>query len=135
MLPGTVAVLLTLSSCGVATGEAAGTIHVPVITPATKWNDAPTAELIGKLELDAGCLLLRDAVVFWPQGTTWDEEAQAVLLTDGTRAPTGRRFDGGGGAYDPDTDFADLLDSTDAATRIERCLDRTGAQEVVLLTP
>jgi hypothetical protein len=131
----TAPVLLAIAACGVATGDLGGTIDGPVITPAKEWDDAPTAELIGKLDLDAGCLLMRDSVVFWPQGTTWDEEEQAVLLTDGTHALIGHRFDGGGGEYDPDTDFVDLLDSTDAATRIERCLDQTGAQDVLLLTP
>jgi hypothetical protein len=134
-LLGVAPVLLILAACGAATGDAGGTIHGPVITAAKKWNDAPTAGVTGKLELDAGCILLRDDVVFWPQGTTWDEQKKAVQLTDGTRAEIGQRFHGGGGEYDPDADFADLLDSTDAATRIARCLDQTGAEDVLLLTP
>ncbi|GAA1761832.1 hypothetical protein GCM10009795_005350 [Nocardioides hankookensis] len=107
----------------------------PVITAAGDWESTPAADMRGRLVLKDGCLQIGDDAIFWLHGTRWDQDAQGVVLTDGSKAIAGRQFHGGGGVYDTGTDFADLLDSNDAANKLTECVDRTGGTGVRLLTP
>ncbi|QWF24346.1 hypothetical protein KM427_11990 [Nocardioides sp. LMS-CY] len=107
----------------------------PVITVVEDWNAYPAAQVVGQLREREGCLLIGGSVVFWPQGTTWDGAARAVVQVDGSRVVVGERFDGGGGWYDPATDFADLLGSSEGARRVATCVDETAAESVVAATP
>jgi hypothetical protein len=56
------------------------------------------ALLRGPVRLADGCLFIGSAPVIWPTGTTWDDEADAVLLKDGTRVAMGASVSGGGGS-------------------------------------
>lgn len=38
----------------------------------------PTAQIRGVLTLRSGCLLIDDAAVVWPAGTSWSEQNQQV---------------------------------------------------------
>jgi hypothetical protein len=130
--------LTALTACGSEAASDAGGrsgSSAPVITAANDWDSAPTAEMSGKLTLTAGGLQLGDDPVFWPHGTRWDEADQAVVLRDGSRIVVGQQFHGGGGAYDVDTDFTDLLGSDDAGDRMNQCVNETHANTVRLLTP
>jgi hypothetical protein len=131
-------VLAPLAACGSESADPDGGSDLtssPVISAAEDWDSSPAAGISGKLTLVDDCLQLRDAAVFWPHGTQWDEVDQAVLLTDGSRAVVGKRFDGSGAAYDLDADFADLLLSEAAGDRVRDCADRTQARTVRLLAP
>lgn len=121
-----------LVACGGATNAPRSG---PVITVAAEWNVYPIAMVTGRLVERAGCLLLRDRVVFWPHGTRWDAAARTVVRADGTRVAVGRRFEGGGGVYDTATDFGDLLGSPSAGERVGACVERTSARGVVVATP
>ena len=131
-----VTVLATaLGACGEGGENEGANAAGPVITIATDWNSYPTAQMRGLLSEKRGCLLVGGEVVFWPRGTTWDAEANAVIQTDGTRLTVGDLLIGGGGGYEPDTDFSDLLGSSEAAERVTSCVEKTAAQVVSVFTP
>lgn len=127
------ALLALVAACGA--DAPAGAEVGPVITVVEDWNAYPVAQVAGQLREREGCLLIGGSVVFWPKGTTWDAAAWAVVQSDGSRVVVGERFDGGGGWYDPATDFADLLGSSEAARRLATCVDETAARSVVVATP
>ena len=88
----------------------------PVITMA-EVDDMPTAQVIGRLLLQDGCLTIDDAVAMFPAGSTWDGAAEGVDFPDGTRWTAGEEVEGGGGYLSAegirDTRLGD--DGTDAA--------------------
>lgn len=90
----------------------------------------------GPLTLVDGCLLLGDEVVFWPRGTTWDEDAQAVTFggafDDAPDAVVSEEFTGGGGHYSVAN--VDGLPSLDADV-VRQCVEATGAAGVVVAVP
>jgi len=137
---GVVVLLAALVACGAEdpSVEDRGASPVetgPVLTPAGAWESYPSAEVGGVLTQREGCLLLGSEVVVWPVGTTWDEEAGEVGLSDGTSAVLGEGFRGGGGHYEAATDLADVLDSAAVAELVAACVDRTSADGIVLVGP
>jgi hypothetical protein len=96
------------------------------------WDGYPTAEVIGPLRLVDGCLLVGDAVAFWPDGTSWDAATRSVVFESAEPVAVGEQFTGGGGYYTKGN--LDGLDGLDVDSVVE-CLDRTDSVEVVLATP
>lgn len=110
---------------------------LPVITPETPWDDRPLAGVEGELTQRDGCLLLDSEIVFWPHGTRWDDEADAVVLEDGETVGIGEEFTGGGGHWDLRGDDSGPLDvrswlGRDAGRAIESCSTATGITSLVL---
>ena len=85
----------------------------PVVAHPDRGDGSGTDALIeGPVTLSGGCLLVGDFPVVWPYGTTWDAQAQAVLLSDGQVVALGDRVSGGGGypyLSDLGTDLAEPL--------------------------
>lgn len=126
-------VLVSLATGWWPGGPAAdGATDGPVIANAEEWNAYPLALVQGRLELVDGCLLLGDDVVFWPHGTTWDEERQSVEFDDAPAAAVGARFSGGGGYLSLENVRG--LDGVDADA-VARCLRDTGAGGAVFAYP
>ena len=135
-------VLGALALVGVASvvrpldGPSEGEPDGPVIPIGEDWDAYPTAEVTGPLTREGDCLLIAGTVVFWPQGTTWDEEAQAVRFggdfDDAPDAPVGEEFTGGGGGYS----LANLegLEAVDAGA-VGRCVEATGSDGAVMAYP
>ena len=91
----------------------------------------------GRLGLDQGCLLLDDAVVYWPHGTSWDADRQAVHFGgDFTgSAGVGSYFVGGGGYLTgAGISLAELL-GEDGATAVDECVVKTGREDPLLIFP
>ena len=64
-------------------------------------NDAQDAGFGGVVAIeDDGCVTVEGFVVAWPPGTTWDDEAQVIVLPDGSRVGDGDSVTGSGGASD-----------------------------------
>jgi hypothetical protein len=61
----------------------------------------------GEVRLEDGCLLLSGDAALWPDETSWDEDANEVILEDGRRVSVGDSVRGGGGmaaeAGEPDS--------------------------------
>ena len=61
----------------------------------------------GEVRLEDGCLLLSGDAALWPDDTSWDEDANEVILEDGRRVSVGDSVRGGGGmaaeAGEPDS--------------------------------
>lgn len=136
---------VALTACGDALedGQRAGSDALrdsPVITETEHANAYPTAEVSGLLTLQGGCLFLDNKPVFWPYGTNWDEEAQAVVFSDAAPfdnappASVNATFDGGGAYYPSDTDFESWRGKV-FATAIERCLAQAHADVVLYAYP
>lgn len=137
------ALVLTLSACGSATGEAsrAGAgANSPVIATPEEAKDYPLAEVSGLLELREGCLVLGGDIVFWPYGATWDEDGKAVVFEDAPQfedaasAQVGAVFTGGGGWYPADTDFGSWR-GDEFADPIDKCEEATNIRDVVCAYP
>ena len=96
------------------------------------WNAYPAAEIVGRVSLNKGCLLVGDSVAFWADGTSWDPAHRSVVFESGEQVAVGDQFSGGGGHYSQ----GDLggLDGLDVDAVIG-CLKRTGLNDAVVAVP
>lgn len=115
--------------------EATGVVDGPVVAASTPGAYYPNALVRGGLNLRGDCLMLGDAVVFWPAGTSWDAESQSVVFSgdfDGA-VSVGSRFVGGGGVYSPTDDFVRGLGA--AGDVLRDCVAATGARDLMFAYP
>lgn len=90
----------------------------------------------GRLALDVGCLRLADDLVVWPDGSTWDDEGQAVTTPSGVRMAVGREVSLGGGQAALSSGGPFPPDVPAAAQRaLTRCAGRTGLDTYWLASP
>ena len=71
--------------------KATGVVDGPVVAVSRPGAAYPMALVQGNLNLRGDCMMLGNAVVFWPAGTSWDDENQSVVFSgdfDGA-APVG----------------------------------------------
>jgi hypothetical protein len=131
-LAGALLLLAALAACGDDEGddESDAAVELPVITVDEEWNARPTAEVRGRLELENGCLVIEGHVVFWPNGTEWDGDAQTVIADGEVWATVGQGFSGGGGFYDATADYRELIGDQPGEALIG-CIDLTGATGAV----
>jgi len=113
------------AACGDDSDEEAP-LDLPVITPVEAWDSRPTGQVIGRLTLENGCLVIDGHAVFWPKGTTWDGDTESVVSDGQVWATVGEEFDGGGGYYDSPVDYREFL-GDEPGEAMEGCLDATGA--------
>lgn len=123
-------------------GAAAGCSHANKADPGAEqespviavqgWNAYPSAQVVGRLSLDKGCLLIGGSVAFWADGTTWDPVEQSVVFESGDQVEVGDQFSGGGGSYSR----GDLrgLEAVDIDAVMD-CLNRTGLRDAVVAVP
>ena len=127
-----IAVMLTLA-LRPGPSEATGVVDGPVVAVSSPGQ--PMADVWGGLNLHGDCLMLGDAVVFWPSGTSWDAESQSVVFSgdfDGA-VSVGSHFEGGGGFYSPTDDFLGALGA--AGDVLRDCVAATGARDLVFAYP
>lgn len=119
------------------TSEANGVVRGPVVSAAATSGGYPDARVEGSLNLRDGCLLLGESVVYWPAGTSWDAEGQAITFSgDFEGAPPVRVdswFNGGGGFVALTDDYATQLGH--AGERVRTCVAKTGATQIVFAYP
>jgi hypothetical protein len=96
------------------------------------WNGYPAAEVVGRLSLSKGCLLVGDSVAFWADGTSWDPVKRSVVFESGDQVRVGDQFSGGGGHYSRGN--LGGLNGVDVDAVID-CLDRTGLNDAVVAVP
>ena len=115
--------------------DATGVVDGPVVAVSSPGAAYPMALVRGTLNLRGDCLMVGDAVVFWPAGTSWDSESQSVVFSgafDGA-ARVGSRFVGGGGVYSADAEFLRGLGA--AGDVLRDCVAATGARDLTLAYP
>lgn len=115
--------------------EATGVVDGPVVAVSWPGTAYPNALVQGNLNLRGDCMMLGDAVVFWPVGTSWDAETQSVVFSGdfAGAAPLGSHFVGGGGVFPSDEDFLGPLGA--AGDVLRDCVVTTGAQGLTLAYP
>lgn len=73
-----------------------------LLTSAPGDGSGMAAEVTGTVGVGSdGCVRLDGRPTVWPAGTTWDADAGAVRLPDGTLVPVGGRVTGAGGYLAP----------------------------------
>lgn len=91
------ALVLAVSLQGCA-GDASGPV---IVMEKSADRPFPTARVEGSLLLKDGCLMIDEAVVFWPAETSWnaanDEVAFGGQFKDSANATVDSTFRGGGG--------------------------------------
>ncbi|WP_346385449.1 hypothetical protein [Nocardioides sp.] len=87
-----------VGSDGAAEPEVHARIDGPVLVSDAHWEAGMAALIRGPVRLVGDCLFIGSAPVIWPTGTTWDDEADAVVLNDGTLVAVGATVSGGGGS-------------------------------------
>jgi hypothetical protein len=85
----------------------------------------------GRLAFTGACLTLGGVPVVWPEGTSWDEQAQILTLPSGDQVGPRTRLTGGGGYYDLDG-LAGVFGEP-VAEAAEPCLGETG--EIAVFNP
>lgn len=129
---------LPLMACAKSAAETPGEAD-PVIT---RVDDSripyPTSRIEGRLSLPDGCLMINDAVAFWPAGATWDADHRKVVFGgDFHGAPSatvGAEFVGGGGVWGARDDLSGVLDD-DAEAAVRGCMAKTSATTATLVYP
>lgn len=130
--------LLSCVGCGVAAHSSHGSGD-PVITH-LQGEEAPypTARIEGRLSLREGCLLVGDAVVFWPADAGWDAKGQAVTFggdfQGAAPAKVGSPFQGGGGVFALADDQTGMLLAKNYSA-LRECATKTGVDAVVMAYP
>jgi hypothetical protein len=139
LVVGVVAVLALLAlvvDASLGDAEVDGQTDGPVISIGEDWDAYPTAEVIGRIALVDDCLLVGTSVVFWPHGTTWEQDRDAVVFggdfEGSASASVGEEFSGGGGFYSAANVRG--LKSLDAEA-VVRCMHETGANDAVFAYP
>ena len=109
----------------------------PVLVQEMASRYLPEASVEGRLSLQHGCLVIRDAVAgdsvaYFPEGTTWEPDTRTVHLFDGKTISVGERFYGGGGFISLDEPAEGQQAAVEAVPGLRACLDATGARNAVL---
>lgn len=116
----------------------AAVIDGPLLAFGEPVDAYPMAIVRGHLRLRSDCLLLGDAVVFWPAKTSWNATNRSVMFdgdfAESPSASVDSYFVGGGGYYAATDDVASIL-GKDGAARIAHCLESTGANGAVFAYP
>lgn len=128
-----IALILTASLQGCAR-DASGPV---IVMEKSGDRPYPTARIQGSLLLEDGCLMIDQAVVFWPPETSWSAENDEVVFgavsKDLANASVDSTFTGGGGIF-VGNDAAEVLND-DALAALNVCLDRSDASYAVLAYP
>ena len=127
---------LTVLSAGAACGDserrATDSDEQSPVIAVRDWNAYPAAEVVGRLSLNKGCLLVGDSVAFWADGTSWDQANRSVVFESGEQVTVGDQFSGGGGHYSQGNIGG--LDGVDVDAVVD-CLERTGLDDAVVAVP
>lgn len=130
--------LLTACAAQTPTPERSPQVDVVITRVDDSRVPYPTARVEGRLSLENGCLIINDAVAFWPAGTTWDAEKQAVVFGGDFRgAPqvaVNAEFSGGGGRWGAEDDFSQVVDGA-AEEALRNCMRSTSIMSAVLAYP
>ena len=136
---GRVSLGLLAAALGVAAcGGSESAVDGPVMRYPTSGGggDQMGAEIRGVVQIDGDWLYLSfDEVgerspILWPAGTTWDVEAQAVVLPNGETVSHGDEVEGGGGYLD--VGAVERLAGGTAADLARECVDNTYGEIAVV---
>lgn len=92
----------------------------------------PAAEVPGRLSVVDDCIALDGLPVLWPSGTTWDQDTQEVVMSDGDRFTLDSRIIGGGGVVSKSV--AGNYGGTDVQEAVDECAARLNATNMALLS-
>ncbi len=98
-------------------------------------GDGMDALVGGVLKLESDCLYIaRNGVgsgypVLWPSGTTWNNDAQAVVTPAGEMLAVGDEVAGGGGYVN--LGYIERFAGAEAAELARQCLDNTTGEVAV----
>lgn len=126
-------IAVALAACGSSSSAVDG----PVMRypDSSGSGDGMDALVSGVLVLDGDCLYVardgerRGYPVLWPSGTTWNDDAQAVVTPAGEMLPVGDEVAGGGGYLY--LGYIERVAGTEAAELARECLDNTTGEIAV----
>ena len=124
---GVLVCVASLTAC--AGSSATADLHGPLLVSEGKWNSATAAAVGGRLARVGPCIGIGGSMVVWPEGVSWDEEEESMVLPDGTPVGLGDDVSGGGGSMT--TSAVNSLFGADAADALRECDVAVGSDVVV----
>lgn len=115
-----------LTACG---SSVSASLHGPLLVSEGRWDSGMAAALGGQLARVGPCVGLGGSMVVWPDGVSWDEDAESLVLPDGTLVGLGDDVSGGGGSMT--TSSVNSLFGADAADALRECGVEVGSDVVV----
>jgi hypothetical protein len=104
----------------------------PVIAIERLPDSLPGGEVIGVLELQAGCLVINGSVlVLADPDVTWDAHRQAMVMPDGASYPVGSMVRLGGGGFTLHEGIERVLGAR-GTERARACLKAVGTDRIAL---
>jgi hypothetical protein len=133
-----VLVVAVIAGALAACGSSSSAVDGPVMRYPDSFGsgDGMDALVSGVLVLDGDCLyVVRNGVgrgypVLWPLGTTWNDDAQAVVTPAGEVLSVGDEVAGGGGGY-LNVGYIERVAGDEAADLARECVDDTTGQIAV----
>jgi hypothetical protein len=124
---GVLACMALLTDC--SGSSASAKLHGPLLVSEGSWNSAMAAALGGELARVGPCIGMGESMVVWPEGVSWDEEEESLLLPDGTLVGLEENVSGGGGSMP--TSAVNSLFGSDAAEALRECEVDVGSEVIV----
>ena len=124
---GALACVAVLTACSGSSVSAR--LHGPLLVSEGSWDAGMAAALGGQLARVGPCIGMGESMVVWPEGVSWDEDAESMVLPDGTLVGLGETVSGGGGGMT--TSAVNSLFGSDAADALRECEVEVGADVVV----
>ncbi|MEZ0493829.1 hypothetical protein AB2L28_16445 [Kineococcus sp. TBRC 1896] len=109
--------------------SASARLHGPLLVSDGRWDSGMAAALGGQLARVGPCIGLGESMVVWPDGVSWDEDAESLVLPDSTPVGLGDDVSGGGGSMT--TSSVDSLCGPDAADALRECGVDVGSEVIV----
>ncbi|GAB3465999.1 hypothetical protein GCM10027519_33770 [Kineococcus endophyticus] len=109
--------------------SASASLDGPLLVSGGSWDDAMTAAIGGPVTKVGTCVGIGESMVVWPEGVSWNEDSQSLVLPDGTQVALGSEVSGGGGGMT--TSAIDSLFGSEAAEGLRECGVEDGEDVVV----
>jgi hypothetical protein len=124
---GVLACAALLTAC--SGSSASASLQGPLLVSEGSGKNAMLVALVGPLTRIGTCIGLGERMVVWPEGVSWDDEQESLVLADGAQVPLGGDVYGSGGSMSASA--VGSLFGSDAADALRECGVEAGSDVIV----